>query len=231
MAIQYVTKEICKQSYNKKLFVTGASEIPILVWNGNITNEIDMRTSHEEADINIVQLCFNATASGCSSVKVLSDDTDVFVLLAYFYHKLKCSSLVYMEATHGNRSVIDIKQTIIKWPDVISVLPAVHAITGCHSTSRIFGIGKKTALKYCKIKPLIMLGDLEAPVEDVINEASEFIGYCYGQQSASMTDKRLRQWLKKSSGKLTSPTKLCSSPPTSDAFKLHVLRSHYQCAL
>ena len=44
-----------------------------------------MRTTHEEADIIIIQQCYGVVSNGCSSVKVISDDTIVFVLLMFFY--------------------------------------------------------------------------------------------------------------------------------------------------
>ena len=75
-----------------RLFVTSADKVLDLVLNGIQTKEIDVRTTHEEADIIVVKQCYGAVSNGCSSVKVISDDTDVFVLLAFFYLKqnLRC---------------------------------------------------------------------------------------------------------------------------------------------
>ena len=120
------------------------NEIPILVYNGIKTRESDMRTSHEEADIIIVQLCYGVVSAGCRSLKVISDDTDVFVLLTFFYLQQSCKVPVFMEGTHGSRTVVDIAAK--KWPQIIPILPAIHALTGCDNTNRVFGIGKKTAL-------------------------------------------------------------------------------------
>ena len=49
-----------------------------------------MCTTHEEADIIVIQQCYGAVSNECSSVKVISDDMDVFVLLALFYLQQNC---------------------------------------------------------------------------------------------------------------------------------------------
>jgi len=42
-----------------------------------------LKTTHEEADIMIIQQMIDAVPEGHTGVAVLSDDTDVFVLLVY----------------------------------------------------------------------------------------------------------------------------------------------------
>ena len=150
-----------------------------------------MRTSHEEADIIIVQQCYGAVSAGCRSLKVISDDTDVFVLLTFFYLEQSCKVPVFMEGTHGSRTVVDIAATVKKWPQIIPMLPAIHDLTGCDTTSRVFGIGKKTALKVSETKSLSKLGDKFASMDEVTQEATAFIGTCYGTLDGfDMTQKR-----------------------------------------
>ena len=99
-------------------------------------------------------------------MKVISDETDVFALLAFLYYNrtVRCLFL-YIAAT------------VNKWPRVIPMLPAVHALTGCDSTSRIFGNGKKTALNICVNKSLMKLGDKVKSMEEIIAEAIDFNGF------------------------------------------------------
>ena len=93
-----------------------------------------------------------------------------------------------MEGTHGSRTVVDIAATAKKWPQIIPILPAIHALTGFDTTSRVFGIGKKTALKQRVNK----LGDKFASMDEVTEEATAFIGTCYGTLDGfDMTGKRL----------------------------------------
>ena len=64
-----------------------------------------------------------------------------------------------MENSHGSRTVADVAAAVNKWSQIIPVLPAIHALTGCGSASQIFGIGKKTALNICVNKSLMKLGN------------------------------------------------------------------------
>ena len=71
------------------------------------------------------------------------------------------------------------------------MLPAIHTLIGCDSTSWIFGTGKKTALNICANKSLMKLGDKVESMEEIIAEATDFIGSCYDiQNGLSMTENR-----------------------------------------
>ena len=142
----YLSQETVKLKMLKKLFITSADPTPKLIQNGNVVDVPELRTTHEEADSIIVQQCFKAIAFGCTTVKVVSDDTDVFVLLAYFYNSLQSKADILMENTSGSR-LIDIRKTVEKHKKIIDVLPASHALTGSDSTCRLHGIGKKLQSK------------------------------------------------------------------------------------
>ena len=116
----------------------------------------------------------------------------------------------------------------------VDVLPA-HALTGCDQVPMLHGIGKLTMLKTLKEHKhsLSLLGDLSANFEDVVSQATKFIGSCYGIHNAiSMTDVRVKTWIKKTGRKTTAKVpKLSSLPPTSEAFRENVKRAHLQSAL
>ena len=70
----------------------------------------DLITSHEEADVIIVlQQAVELANQGLRCIKVICDDTDVFVLLMYYYHscKLTCQ-LLMATCSSSTRTVIDI---------------------------------------------------------------------------------------------------------------------------
>ena len=74
---------------------------------------------------------------------------------------------------------------------LVNDLSACHALTGSDSTCWLHGIGKKTAIKTISKKKLPSFGLIESDVDAIINEATDFIGYCYGVQTGkSMSDKR-----------------------------------------
>ena len=193
--IHLIAKYIISETVNTfdcgRLFVTSADKVLALVWNGIQTKEIDVRTTHEEADIIVVKQCYGAVSNGCSSVKVISDDMDVFVLLAFFYLQWICKVPIFMKSSHVSRTVVDIVATVNKWPQIIPMLPAIHALTVCDKTSQIFGTGKKTALNICASKSLTKLGDKVESMEEIIAEATDFFGSCYCKHNGlSMTEKR-----------------------------------------
>ena len=139
--------------------------------------------------ISDIMKAFNC--NGCSSLKLISDDMDVFVLLAFLYLQQNCKVPIFLESNHGSRTVVDIAATVNKWPQIIPMLPAIHGLTGCDNTSRVFGIEKKAALNICATKSLMELGNKVESMEEIIAEAADFIGFCYGiQNGLSMTEKR-----------------------------------------
>ena len=78
---------------------------------------------------------------------VVSDDTDVFILLVHFYSKENHCCKLYTESTGKEHILIDIEATVEAHPNVVSHLIAVYCISGCNTVAQFFGVGKGTALK------------------------------------------------------------------------------------
>lgn len=68
----------------KVLVVTGAEPTPMEICNGSVQERPGLRTTHEEADVIIVQQVVHLANTSKSSIRVIADDTDVFVLLLHF---------------------------------------------------------------------------------------------------------------------------------------------------
>ena len=67
---------------NNKLIITPQDLNPIEISNGGvIINRRGMDTTHEEADIFIMQQMLMVAIGNPTTITILSDDTDVFVLL------------------------------------------------------------------------------------------------------------------------------------------------------
>ena len=107
----------------------------------------DKRTSHEEADVIITQRAVHAALNEIKSVKVICDDTDVFVLLVYVYYLEHLKATLLVESTSGERTVIDIGATATKHQTIIPNLLATHVLTGYDTVARFAGIGKVKAIK------------------------------------------------------------------------------------
>ena len=128
---------------------------------------------------------------GASNISVVCDDTDVFVLLIHFYCREKLNCGVTMESPIAGRCVIDIKATANKHSNITDYLPGVHALSGCDTTSFIFGVGKATALKALSSGMCLeLLGVEDVNMDDIVFEATSFISMCYMVQSMMETCQR-----------------------------------------
>lgn len=81
-----------------------------------------------------------------------SVDTDVLILLIYYYSEFIKSDAtqeinLLMELGQGNKKrVISVSEIVGKLETkVCKCLPALHVLTGCHTTNAMFKIVKKTA--------------------------------------------------------------------------------------
>ena len=129
------------------------------------------------------------------SVKVISDDTGVFVLLLHYCWKLDLTTTLTMEATSGDRKLIDICKTTEQHRDIVPNLLAAHALSGCDTVAQFHGIGKATILKKLKAGfALKAVGIVEANIEDVLRESTLMISSCYGHQCNQMTEARIKAW-------------------------------------
>ena len=54
--------------------------------NGVVSQQPELDSDHEEADIRIIPHALHAIRSSCTRIEILSSDTDVFVVAIYFYH-------------------------------------------------------------------------------------------------------------------------------------------------
>lgn len=184
-----------------KLIVTGQNHIPIQISAGGLViSRQDLQNFHEEADEIVVAQAIYAATVEAKHEQVVADDTDIYIMLLFHYHMNSVETPMTLTPTRCGRSVIDIKATARQLGDMcVDVLPA-HALTGCDQVPMLHGIGKLTMLKTLKEHKhsLSLLGDLSANFEDVVSQATKFIGSCYGIHNAiSMTDVRVKTWIKK----------------------------------
>lgn len=106
---KYLVEKIAEANLKHNFVITGSENIPKQVLAAKITEKEEFETSHEEADLIIVQQCYKlVNDEGCSAIRILSDDIDVFALSCYFFPVDKNDIVVYMEASSKGRSIIDI---------------------------------------------------------------------------------------------------------------------------
>ena len=117
----------------------------------------DLYCSHEEADTRMI---FHATHAdkqfGMKHVKrriiIKSPDTDVLVLAFHFFPSLKHTKELWFQtgsitSTKDGRCFIPVHEIVNSLnPVFCQILPAAHALSGCDTTSSMFGIGEKNSL-------------------------------------------------------------------------------------
>ena len=79
-------------------------------------------TTHEEADGIIPQQEMALADVGCKTINVISDDTDVYVLLAHYIAVDSLSVSLIVDPTSHSRSYIDIGATVAKHSGIVQQL-------------------------------------------------------------------------------------------------------------
>ena len=100
-----------------------------------------------DVDVDIVKTVVDSSPQ--HSTTIIGEDTDLLKLLLHYAGiDPDIRDLYCRHEKTGATKVYDMNRlkAIIE-PDICSQLLFIHAFTGCDSTSRIFGIGKKTAFK------------------------------------------------------------------------------------
>ena len=137
---------------------------------------------HEEADVNMVSYALMMSREHfCRQIQIVSDDTDVFVLLVHLYWKLRPLAAIKMKRFNGK--TIDINATAMTLGDMCVQLLPMHAITGCDSVSYLFGKGKVSSLKVIMDShdlDIEVFGESNATISDVMRTGCRMFGRLYG---------------------------------------------------
>ena len=185
---------------------------------------------HDEADVTMIAYLLQATESGKSVIRILTDDTDVFVLLVYWVWKMQLHSAVQMERWNG--VVIYINSTCLLLGSKCLQLPGMHDISGCDTVSYPFNKGKISALNILKAGEFTalyeVLGEESATGADLMETGRRFFTAMYGQpEGTSMSLARYNLYTRKK-GK---PFRIMALPPTEANMLLHLKRVHLQVTL
>ena len=180
-----------------------------------------LRSNHEDADTRIV-LHLVQLNGHADMVIVSARDTDVLLLLLAHHARFTTDVWLWV-GTAKKPKYFSLGDVFNQLPDlsIADALLPFHAITGCDTTSFISGHSKRTAWKTFvqHFGLLASVGD-RALDADIISSAEEFLCKIYGVVNDTLDLARVELF-----GKDNRPERL---PPTSDAFKQHLKRAHYQ---
>jgi hypothetical protein len=120
--------------------------------------------------------------------------------------------------------------TLAIGPLVCNILPTVHALTGCDTTSSFFGIGKKTVHKTLIQNPQKfqnLLSFAGSDIETSVEVGRKFVSVLYAPKGAAKSAHDNLHELRVKSA-LAKDASLVRLPPSEATFKQHILRVSLQ---
>ena len=199
--------------------------------NGKLTDVPALKSSYDEADDRLIYHLNHAVRTdNISCAHVVSSDTDIFVSL--MYHILTWSRYGLQEVwTHHGGSVNPVHESVSNLPvEVTRILPAIHALSGCDTTSKI---GTKLQAYSAANNPehyCLKYFGLEALDDNLFKDAEKFLLQCLPQKESKNVASfdELRYQLHH---KHVSSLPIDKFPCTTRSVKTHIQRSYYQCNL
>ncbi|KAK6175354.1 hypothetical protein SNE40_013838 [Patella caerulea] len=195
-------------------------------------HNIEVKKARADADVLIVTTAVELSRSG--PTLVLAEDTDVLILLCYHACNLEPGILIMTSGHRSKRAPWDIGSIINKLgAEICQILPFIHAIGGCDTTSRLYGIGKGLILKKALLSSqLRQLGHVftksSATKSEIAAAGEKVLVLIYGGKADERLNiLRCRKWSEKVMTS-SSPIQVQSLPPTEDAAKYHSYRVYHQ---
>ncbi|VDI69502.1 Hypothetical predicted protein [Mytilus galloprovincialis] len=185
------------------------------------SNGIETKHASADADVLIAKTAVESSIS--HPTILLGEDTDLLVLLLYYYN-FGSKNLIF-KPNHDKKTkskIWDINKTkVVLGQDMCKVLPIIHAISGCDTTSKLYGVGKVATLKKFIDSPT--LKEL-----DVKNAGEKVITFLYGGVPHEGLD--ILRYKKFANRVLTCKEviQIHTLPPTTETATYHSLRAYFQ---
>jgi hypothetical protein len=169
-------------------------------------------------------------------VTVVANDTDILVLLVYHFDPSLKNVFLHNEVstTRGSRTtVVSIRDIWCAIGDKAArQLLVVHAISGCDSTSCLYGHSKASVWRRItgndKTLPLTDVMESSESQDSIVEAGLKLLALIYGGKvSDSLNELRYTRYMDITAS-ATAPLKPELLPPTVNAAKYHILRTHSQ---
>ena len=187
----------------------------------------------DDADLLVTKTAVDLSCE--QKVVVVGEDTDLLVLLCH-HADLKKERVYFRSDTKAGlrkKKIWDITETRrLLGAEACSIIPFVHAVTGCDTTSRIYGIGKGMALKkalkdgeFRKNANVFLKDSTNAEIEEA---GEKVIQLLYNSNvNSGLNVLRHRKFVQKvNTGSVV--VQIQTLPPTQDAAKYHSYRTYHQ---
>jgi hypothetical protein len=196
--------------------------------------EADTRMIFHAGEVNV----YNAALGVHGRVVIRSADTDVLVLTIHYLPQWEHVSELWIETGHtldyrNSHRFIPVHELCKTLSLTFTqILPAVHALTGCDSTSALYGIGKKSAMKlleskgaecFDKLKMMSQSEESQSEEKTAVQAASEFVILLYDGSTTEVSLNKFRYKLAKK-----RDASLARLPPCEATFKEHAKRAMWQ---
>ena len=180
----------------------------------------------EEADARIIPHAMHTiTHSSITRIVVLSSDTDVFILMLYYWDELHSHGLdeLWVKADVGESTRFLPLHILVPrmGQELCRVLPAVHTLTGCDYTNKV---GTKHATLPANPDHYLQdFGHKTIDIDGIIALAEEYLTQVLKKGSSFKTIDQLRSHIYHHSKRVSFE----QLPPTSYAMRAHILRALY----
>ena len=191
-------------------------------------NAAHLTSTQEEADTIMILHALDASRSGYT-VHILSPDTDLFVLGLSNLLQLGKDTCILVGQGDKQRLVPLKPIHDVLGNEKAKALLGFHAFTGCDTTGRFAGKGKRTCWKAFNkssqqvIQAFCELGAGTVPSAETVKSLEKFVCHMYSPKAEFDDIGKLRWQLFKQ-----SQAEAEKMPPTKDVLKYHILRAHYQ---
>ena len=175
-----------------RIVITSNDHRPAELKDGKKTLPSDLGTGHEEADNHIIQqIQINHMGQQDCTISVICEDTDVFILLCHFCNSKEWNVKVFMNGfTKDSSTTISINETDKKHKSIVPSILADHALTGCDSVPKLYGIGKVKAFNALKSVSLSVFENPKSSEAEYVDDAKSFIARCYGVDNKNLLKNR-----------------------------------------
>jgi hypothetical protein len=178
-----------------------------------------------DADVVIVRRALELAGTERTTI-VVADDTDILILLLYH---ASTSANIFLQ-TKQHKLCIKVATEILG-KELCMCLPFVHSMSGCDTTSALYGMGKVKHMKMIQSSPtlrqdVLAFGDISRSKADIMVIGEKYIKSLYSAGSRSPGLDNLR-YMTAISPKHVPVERM---PPTRRAAYFHSLRVHLQAS-
>ena len=223
MPLRSKKENFLSNSHNKQNFIN-------LLCETFEANGINCFNAPADADVMIAQKGIEHARK--TVTYVIGEDTDLLVLLCH-YAEPGMNDL-YLESSKEDGKCWHINAVAETLGESIChVLPAVHALCGCDTTSRLYGIGKGAALRKVReddgFLKCLETFCCQGGNKDTISSAGEkALVSLYGEKGNDTLDRLRKIKFCNKVAKSSTTVEVQSLPPTTDAAKYHSFRVYCQ---